>query len=244
MHFQRNVLDSASLIPQFVQHGVRQPRVHLAVSFASARILRYHWHERGEPNMPAGDGLEYDPMDSTNPFAAPGSMGIVDIVPTSGAYWHEGKLLVALPNAELPARCPKCNVPVDDHRKRYNLSWYPPIAYAGLLLGVLPFLLIVLVARKRLAVYASVCREHRRRRIRDILVGWCGFALGFLLMLAAIPTNANSMVGTVVLLFAVVLVIGSLIFMAIRSRVIWAKRIDRKQAWVYGFCPEYLQEIP
>jgi flagellar biosynthetic protein FliP len=84
-------------------------------------------------------------MDSTNPFAAPGSMGIVDIVPTSGAYWHEGKLLVALPNAELPARCPKCNVPVDDHRKRYNLSWYPPIAYAGLLLGVLPFLLIDMV---------------------------------------------------------------------------------------------------
>ena len=194
--------------------------------------------------MPANDGLERDAMDSTNPFAAPGSMGVVDIVPTSGAFWHEGKLLVALPNAELPARCPKCNVPVDDHRKRYTLSWYPPIAYAGLLLGVLPFLLIVLVTRKRLAVHASVCREHRRRRIRDMLLGWGGFVLGFVLMLAALMMNPNSTFGTVVLLFTLVLIIGSLIFVAIRSRVIWAKRIHKKQAWVHGFCEEFLQDIP
>ena len=41
-------------------------------------------------------------MSSTNPFAAPQSMGAA--VPTIAAYWREGMLLVANPNAELPAR--------------------------------------------------------------------------------------------------------------------------------------------
>src|SRR5262249_13477137 len=54
----------------------------------------------------------------------------------------------------------RCGAPADSRKSR-TFSWFPPIAYIGLLAGLLPFVIIALVLTKRMAVSVPLCHEHR-----------------------------------------------------------------------------------
>ena len=60
----------------------------------------------------------------------------------------------------LPSVCIRCGAPADSRKSR-TFSWFPPIAYVGLLAGILPFAIISLVLTKRMSVGVPLCHEHR-----------------------------------------------------------------------------------
>lgn len=101
-------------------------------------------------------------------------------------------MLVCTPGADLPPRCVKCNAPADISPRRYIFHWHHPAIYLALLMGVLPYLILAIVLRKRSAHVLSLCAWHERRRVRcvaiamasivPLLVGvlWIGGASGWL----------------------------------------------------------------
>ena len=56
--------------------------------------------------------------------------------------WREGNKVVIRSGAALPEGCVKCNAPLDRPLKRTKYVWYPPVAYLGLLGGLLPFAIL------------------------------------------------------------------------------------------------------
>lgn len=65
--------------------------------------------------------------------------------------WREGDVLVCTPGANLPPRCIKCNAPADMPSRRYIFHWHHPVIYLALLMGVLPYVILAIVLRKRSA---------------------------------------------------------------------------------------------
>lgn len=188
-------------------------------------------------------------MDAQNPYASPRSQLAAKAVdnsppgPTPQGAWADGDLLLVTPNAEFAQRCVKCNAPVNDFRKVTRLSWYPSWAYLALLIGPLPFIVVALVCRKRLTVTISVCEEHRRQRQQAILITWISFGMGFALCVIAVAAN-HGPTSAVAGLIGFGMMIGGLIYGAIRSRLIWPKQITKEYAWVKGCCPEFLADCP
>ncbi|CAD0303894.1 hypothetical protein CFBP498_05000 [Xanthomonas hortorum pv. vitians] len=92
------------------------------------------------------------------------------LTPAQGEVWREGDVLVCTPGADLPPRCVKCNAPVDDLPRRYIFHWHHPVIYLALLMGILPYLILAIVLRKRSAHVLSLrparaaprtlCRHH------------------------------------------------------------------------------------
>src|SRR5205823_1849746 len=134
-----------------------------------------------------GSGHEECSMESINPYASPqtSGRGPVEARCSNGA-WRSGKLLVVFGDAELPNRCVKCNALIDDRRVYLKLSWHARWIYYGLLFGILPYLMLRAVLRKRWGIYVSVCEKHRRLSFYANLFGIVG-SLGGLFLIVFRP---------------------------------------------------------
>jgi hypothetical protein len=124
---------------------------------------------------------------------------------------------------------------------RVRLSWHSPLAYLGLLGGLLPYIIVALIMTKRLEVRVGICQRHIQRRRVLMLVATLGFLLGVVLVGVAFagksPNGALVLLGMLVILF-------SLITAVVGPRVVWPSRIEGDLAWVKGVCPEYLDSLP
>ncbi len=80
----------------------------------------------------------------------------------------------------LPDVCMKCGAPSTVGRwKRF--SWYPPLANILILLGFVPYAIVVSYTTKRMTIQAPLCDEHKNHwRWRSHAIGW---SFGFLLLL-------------------------------------------------------------
>ncbi len=186
-------------------------------------------------------------MESINPYASPKTS--IAAAPAandpSGIFgvWRSGGLLVVVPNAQLPNRCVKCNGPTDANHIRFKMAWHSPVAYFGLLLGLIPYIILAIVLQKKLTVDVSVCGHHRRRRRNAVWMAWLGAVAAFVLMIlggASLRQPASGM--SIVAGFA--LLIFSIFYGVLAFRIIWPKRIDGQRAWVKGVCREYLATFP
>ena len=81
------------------------------------------------------------------------------------SVWREGKVVVALPDAPLPARCVKCNAPADPPTKARTLYWMHPALYLLIFTGLLILLIVYLVVRKKADVNPGLCAAHKKRRL-------------------------------------------------------------------------------
>jgi hypothetical protein len=73
-----------------------------------------------------------------------------------------------------------CGEPADI-RKTRKFSWHSPLAYLGLLAGVLPFIIIALVLTKRMVVKVPLCQIHKNHWTwRSLVVLGSLFAIAML----------------------------------------------------------------
>lgn len=163
----------------------------------------------------------------------PPSMGM----PATG-IWRNGKTLVMSKDAVLPDRCVKCNAVTTGRLKR-KLSWHHPAYFILLLAAWLIYLIVSMVVRKRATVLLGLCDEHRAKRRKYIwatLLLALGGVAGFFIAIAA-EDGTPALIG-------LLLLITSLIFGLIVTRVVYPQKIDDKFVWLKGVNDEYLNQLP
>lgn len=102
-----------------------------------------------------------------NPYAAPEvSLEASPVGTTGDGVWREGRRLVAVDGARFPARCVVCNSEEDLRWRRHHVARHPVWLLALIFVpyGVLVYLVLALVLRRRGSVWLAVCGAHVRRR--------------------------------------------------------------------------------
>jgi hypothetical protein len=88
-----------------------------------------------------------------------------------------------LEDFRLPLVCMRCGGAADGYKSKL-FSWSPPWISLFLLLGVLPFLILIAALTRRVRIEVPLCEAHRGHWIGRALFVWLGFAsmlgLGFL----------------------------------------------------------------
>jgi hypothetical protein len=155
------------------------------------------------------------------------------------SVWRDGKTVVTLHDAALPARCVKCNEPADQPTKERTLYWVHPAVYLLFLVAPIILLIVYLIVRKKAEVNPGLCETHKKRRLGALAYGWLGFFGGF--MLAIVGGSADSGAAVTLGLF---LMVSSIVVGMIWGRLIHVKKITPDEVRLGGFSPEYLDELP
>lgn len=164
----------------------------------------------------------------------------------------EGALLdIPVSGAVLPPICCKCGARDDLRARVASLVWVNPLAYLGLLGGLFPMMILVLVLQKRAHVTLPICGRCNERWSRGILFRHLAVAAPFVLGLSAFYVADalwDDVLKDVLSAFAVFLVLIVALPIAVvklvtEPRSLTAVRIDDHRAKVRGVSPELLRAL-
>jgi hypothetical protein len=158
--------------------------------------------------------------------------------PVTGGVWREGKTLVMSKDASLPDHCVKCDAPAKFHLTR-RMSWHHPALFLLLLLAWILYLILALVLRKQATVSLGLCEEHYQRRKKMLTVGWVMFAIGLVSPVLGFSTDYPG-----IALLGILLLLISIIWLSIVTRVVTVKKIDDHFVWLTGLNENYLARFP
>ncbi len=164
-------------------------------------------------------------------------------------------LVVMHRRLELPAVCLKSGRPVEGKRLRKKVFWVSPTLLVILFLLTGPFLLllILIVGRTGTREYITIPVEAKwlKKRRRVILTAWggvlaaVGLPIAYLWISEAVGGEVlPSDIGIVVLLFSLVLALGSIIYGFVTSNLFSIKRIKGDYIWLNGAGYAYLKLLP
>ena len=161
------------------------------------------------------------------------------VKPAGVLVWRSKKDLVVSHGAEMPDRCVRCNAPAQGRRLKRRLYWHHPAIYLLILCSLLIYIIVALVVRKRAEVEIGLCQQHLVKRKRDIALSWALAILGVALIVGSISFENGwaGLAGGIVLL-------GALIYAAVATPIVSAKRIDKDHLWMRGACREFLESFP
>ncbi len=181
-------------------------------------------------------------MTNRNPYAP--SRASLKPAPAIGGetadVWRDGKWLVMQVDAALPHRCVKCNAPAGMPMKRKVFYWHHPAIYLLLIFWIVIYVIVAVIARKTLKLEVGICEEHRRTRRNALTIGVIGM---FGSIPAAIALGTLDQPG-LALLVGIGGFIGFVIYLMIKARILYAKKIDADEARVGGCGEEFLASLP
>lgn len=189
---------------------------------------------------------ESNPM-PLNPYASP-QIGGGNFVPQQAGLeglWREGNLLVMHKAAPLPPICVKSGEAATQWLKR-KLVWHPPWIFALILLHVFLYAIVALILQKRATIHIGLTDEwFARRRTRMLMA--TGICLsGILVGVAGIAMKNREPNSDYLMLLlpAMILLLGGLIYGLIASRLVSAQRITDQYIWLKGVHPSFLDRLP
>lgn len=183
-----------------------------------------------------------------NPYSAP---EVIDAPPgpdwsrlVAGGFFRDGRFLVIRDGAELPMACVKSgeSAPAGSWRKRRLMSWSPPWVFIGLLGGLLPLLILMVVASKKAHLVYSLGPAAARRRANLQLVG-------LLLLGASLASIAGVITETIdgdlvlpLILGSIAGIIASLVFFIVSNPL---RAIGHRKGWfkIKGASPGFLDTL-
>jgi len=180
---------------------------------------------------------------SAPPPLPPGAVPVISYATPAGSApaggaWRDGPKLVMHKAGHLHDACVKCGQPPQKWLKR-NLVWYPPIAYIGLLAGILPFAIIALIMQKKATIIVPLCADHLRKRLHGILIGWCVVLASFAVMIGG-PMMLNQPI--LILVGLIILIIGAYMAQSAAQPLKPAK-IDDQYAYLKGAGEPFLSHL-
>jgi hypothetical protein len=177
-----------------------------------------------------------------NPYA-PSKATLKSVAPIGGDtadVWCDGKWLVMDVDARLPHRCVKCNEPAEVPMKRQTLYWHHPAIYLLVPFWIVIYVIVAAIARKTLKLEVGLCDEHRRARRRALTIGLIGL---FGSIPAAFAVAWLNQPGPA-LLVGLVAFFGFAIYLMVKTRIVYAKKIDADEARIGGCGAEFLSSLP
>jgi hypothetical protein len=177
-----------------------------------------------------------------NPYAP--SKASLKAAPSIGGdsadVWRDRKWLVMDVDARLPHRCVKCNEPAELPMKRQNLYWHHAAIYLLLIFWVVIYIIVAAIARKVLKLEVGLCEEHRLARRKALTIGLIGM---FGSIPAAIGLGELDQPG-LALPVGIAGFLGFVIYLMVKARILYAKRIDSNVARIGGCGEEFLASLP
>jgi len=152
-----------------------------------------------------------------------------------------GNILVMSPNSVLPPFCVKCgNRPVDPWTK-ITFSWHHP-GYYFFLISPIIYVIVALIARKRLKVAIPLCQPHKAIRRTQL---W----IAAVLLLGCIPlpvafasyVNNEAADGLAAILGLCMFIVG--LFLLFFASPLRPTSISSSSAHLKGACPEFLAKV-
>ena len=152
--------------------------------------------------------------------------------------WRRKSVLVMNKHSQMPDRCIKCNTPTS-HRLKRNLRWHHPALYILIFGGMLFYVILAMVLSKKATINVGLCEAHAASRKRDLIITWVLVLLSFASFYSAVATDEMRL-----LLVAVILFLGAVIYGMVKARVVSPQKIDDQFVWLTGVNENYLQQLP
>jgi hypothetical protein len=152
--------------------------------------------------------------------------------------WRCGALLVAEHGATLPARCVRCNRPVDGPAIRCRLFESPTKWWLLTILGVIPWYVVRAARGRRSHVHAHFCEIHRGRQRAAIRIAILFWATGVVMIVLALSRHGLNALGGLL-----ALLIGLLVWL-LSPGTLSAARIDHDHVWIEGIDRGFLAQLP
>jgi hypothetical protein len=180
-----------------------------------------------------------------NPYQTPKTLAEPPPVPTGGDFFRDGNFLVFRDRAELPMRCliNGEEVTPEAWRKRRLISWNPPWVFIGILGGILPILIMILIFQKKAYIVYSLGQRARSKMRNRGLVG-LALLIAFVALLATgisrIDSNNN---GGVFIIASIVAFFTGLIVLIKASPL---KASGHRNGWfkMKGVSRDLLDQLP
>ena len=113
--------------------------------------------------------------------------------------WN-GADLVIPDGGSIADRCIRCNAESDGVPVKRNLSWHSRALFLLILFpGLLIYLIVALIVRKRATVYVGLCAHHRRRRRVLITVAWGAFVAALVVLVLGAGVRDGNVGGLMIL---------------------------------------------
>lgn len=160
---------------------------------------------------------------------------------TAGAFC-QGKTLVVGRNITLPPICVKCGQPTARDPIKKTFQWHNPWLFLMILFpGLLFYLIVALIVRKKFELAVPVCEEHKLRRRRLL---WTAAVL----LLGGIPfgillDSLGATSGWVALLVISVILAG-MVFWAVGLNLLSPTYIGENYATFKGAGNDFLTQLP
>ncbi len=153
--------------------------------------------------------------------------------------WRDGDLLVMAPDAVLPDRCVKTDLPAGGTTVDVSLLWHQPAVYWLLVLNPLVYLVVARAVGTRVVVTLPVTRAALRAARRSSLLTAALLAAGMVCWLAAaLLVRAEFFwLGVAVMALAIpVYLLG--------ARFLRVKRLEGERVWIAGASINFLARLP
>lgn len=150
----------------------------------------------------------------------------------------------------LPPVCCKCGTRDGLKGRHATIVWVNPLAWLGLLGGLLPFAVMMAFMQKRIRVMLPICGTCDSRWTYGTVFRWLSFLAPFVLApiigaFLGLFTESDAAFGIGVLVGFVLLILLPLLTVKLVSepRAVIAKRIDDHRALLKGVHPELLRSL-
>lgn len=148
-------------------------------------------------------------------------------------------------NATLPALCLKTGQPLtgEHWRKKVTIAWSPPWVYIGILGGILPLLILILIAQKKGEITYSLSPGARKSILKRRLIG-LGVLLAAITAIGACfftGAESNDITG-ILALTGFLLLIASLVIMILAAPI---RATGHRNGWfrIKGAGPDFVSTL-
>ena len=152
------------------------------------------------------------------------------------------KFVIPVSGGQLPRRCVKTGVPVQDSElKIKTLYWCTPWAAISILASILIYLVLYLVLRKKVVVEIPLSAGGRAilRKHVFITISLVGAGIGLVVWGAS---YFDTLVGLIFV--GILCIVAGLIYGVLKGNALRVSKIANGEAWLSGASPEFLDQLP
>jgi hypothetical protein len=153
--------------------------------------------------------------------------------------WRDGDALVMAPDARLPDRCVKTDLPAHGRTAELTLLWHEPAVYWLLVLNPIVYLVVAGAVGTRVVVTVGITE-----------VALAASRRAWRLTLALLGAGAAAWLGAAVLLEPRLFWLGGALMTAgipvylLGARFVRVARLDGERVWIRGASPGFLARLP